>query len=47
MKAPKGIRDISEWYMSVLLRPDYIHEVFDKQSDTAVENLKNERSQNT
>lgn len=40
MKHPKGIRDISEWYMSTLMRPDYLHQVFDRQTDIAVENLK-------
>lgn len=40
LKHPKGIRDIAEWYMSTAMRVDYIHEVFDKQSDIAVENLK-------
>lgn len=36
---PKGIRDIAEWYMSVIMRPDYIHEVFEKQSEIAIGNL--------
>lgn len=36
---PKGIRDVAEWYMSVIMRPDYIHEVFEKQSDIAIGNL--------
>jgi uroporphyrinogen-III decarboxylase len=40
LKNPKGIRDISEWYMSVIMRPDYIHEIFTKQSDIALANLK-------
>ncbi|MGQ7870464.1 uroporphyrinogen decarboxylase family protein [Sunxiuqinia sp. sy24] len=40
LKNPKGIRDITEWYMSTLMRPDYLHQVFDKQTDIAVENLK-------
>jgi len=39
LKHPKGIRDISEWYMSVIMRPDYIHEIFSRQSDTAISNL--------
>jgi len=37
---PKGIRDISEWYMSSLVRPDFMKELFDRQTDIAVENLK-------
>ncbi len=40
LKHPKGIRDIKEWYMSTLMRQDYIHAVFDKQTDIAVGNLK-------
>ncbi len=40
LKDPKGIRDIEEWYVSVLIRKDYIKELFDRQSDVAVENLK-------
>lgn len=40
VKNPKGIRDIAEWYMSVIMRPDYIHGIFKKQSDIALENLK-------
>jgi len=39
LKRPKGIRDIAEWYMSVIMRPDYIHEIFSKQSDIALSNL--------
>lgn len=25
LKAPKGIRDVADWYMSTLMRPDYLH----------------------
>ncbi len=39
LKAPKGIRDITEWYMSVIMRPDYIHSIFEKQVDIALKNL--------
>lgn len=39
LRNPKGIRDITEWYMSTVMRPDYIHQVFEKQTDTAIENL--------
>ena len=39
LKNPRGIRDIEEWYMSILMRPDYIHEVFEKQTDIALHNL--------
>jgi hypothetical protein len=40
LKYPKGIRDIEEWYMSTLVRPDFIKELYDRQTDIAVENLK-------
>ncbi len=39
LKRPKGIRDISEWYMSTVTRRDYIHKVFSKQCETALANL--------
>ncbi len=40
MKYPKGIRDIEEWYISIVLRPNYIKELFEAQTDIAIENLK-------
>lgn len=40
LKAPKGIRDVADWYMSTLMRPDYLHYIFEKQTDIALENLK-------
>jgi len=39
LKHPKGIRDVSEWYMSTMTRPDYIQEVFDKQTDIAIKSF--------
>jgi uroporphyrinogen-III decarboxylase len=40
LKNPKGIRDIEEWYVSTIMRKDYIKAVFQKQAEIAVENLK-------
>jgi uroporphyrinogen-III decarboxylase len=40
LKHPKGIRDIQEWYMSTAIRRDYLHAIFEKQCEIAVENLK-------
>ncbi|HBG26048.1 MAG: methyltransferase [Planctomycetes bacterium GWF2_41_51] len=40
LKNPKGIRDITEWYISTAIRQDYIHSVFSKQLEFAIENLK-------
>jgi hypothetical protein len=39
MKNPRGIRDISEWYMSTSSRRDYIHSIFDRQCEVAIANL--------
>ena len=40
LKNPKGIRDIAEWYMSIESRRDYLHQIFDRQTDIALQNLK-------
>jgi len=40
MKDPKGIRDIEEWYVSTVIRQAYIKEVFARQAEIAIENLK-------
>ena len=40
LKDPKGIRDITEWYLSVLTRPDYLNKVFEIQSEIALNNIK-------
>jgi hypothetical protein len=39
LKHPKGIRDVAEWYMSTRTRRGYIHQVFDRQCEIAIENL--------
>jgi hypothetical protein len=39
LKYPKGIRDIAEWYMSTRSRRDYIHKVFTRQAEIALQNL--------
>lgn len=39
LKNPKGIRDVEEWYVSTAMRPGYIKTVFERQAETAVENL--------
>jgi len=40
LRDPKGIRGVAEWYMSTLTREEFIRELFDKQTDIAIENLK-------
>jgi Uroporphyrinogen decarboxylase (URO-D) len=39
LKDPRGIRDVSEWYMSLKSHRDYIHGIFDRQTEIAVRNL--------
>ncbi|MBN2217890.1 MAG: hypothetical protein JW719_11000 [Pirellulales bacterium] len=39
LKRPKGIRDVAEWYMSTVLRFDYVYEVFHRQCEIGIENL--------
>jgi hypothetical protein len=39
LKHPKGIRDITEWYISTVVREDYIHKVFTRQTEIALANL--------
>jgi len=39
LKYPKGIRDVSEWYISTRTRRDYIHAVFERQTRIALGNL--------
>jgi len=39
LKNPKGIRAIADWYMSTVARTDFLLEIFDRQSDIAVQNL--------
>ena len=40
LKDPKGIRGVEEWYVSTLMREDFIKKLFDRQTDIAIENLK-------
>ena len=39
LKHPKGIRDISEWYVSTRSRREYVHKVFEGQCEIALCNL--------
>jgi len=40
LKHPKGIRDITEWYVSTAARKDYVRDVFNHQCNIALQNLK-------
>jgi len=37
---PKGVRDVEEWYISTVTRRDYLHAIFEKQTDVAIENMR-------
>jgi len=39
LKHPKGIRDVEEWYVSTVIRRDYVYEVFERQCEIALANL--------
>ena len=39
MKHPKGIRDIEEWYVSTVIRKDYVLAVFERQCEIGLKNL--------
>jgi len=44
LKHPKGIRDFTEWYMAPLIYPDYVHNMFEMQTDIALKNLEHIRN---
>ncbi len=39
LKKPRGIRDVTEWYISTRTRRGYIQSIFERQSEIALENL--------
>ena len=39
LKNPRGIRDITEWYISTITRHEYIYRVFERQCEIAIDNL--------
>ncbi len=39
LEDPRGIRDITEWYVSIKKRPDYVTKVFSAQVEIALSNL--------
>lgn len=40
LKKPRGIRSVAEWYMSTVIRQDYINSMFEQQIDLAIDNYK-------
>lgn len=39
LRHPRGIRDLEEWYVSLITHPDYVREVFERQCNIGLENL--------
>ena len=39
LTAPKGVRDIAQWYMTVATSPDFVMDLFDRQVEIALGNL--------
>lgn len=39
LRYPKGIRDVTEWYVSTSSRQDYVHQIFERQCEVAIGNL--------
>jgi hypothetical protein len=39
LKNPRGIRDIEEWYVSTVGRPEYVRAIFEGQCSVALESL--------
>jgi hypothetical protein len=39
LKHPKGIRDLEEWFVSLMTRRDYVYRIFECQCEIALKNL--------
>ena len=39
LKEPRGVRDVAEWYMTLKAEPEFVEELFDRQTDLALQNL--------
>jgi uroporphyrinogen-III decarboxylase len=40
LKHPKGIRDVEEWYIAMAIHQDFLKELYDQQTQQAIENFK-------
>jgi hypothetical protein len=38
-KDPRGIRDVTEWYVSTRSRRGYVHQIFERQTEIAIRNF--------
>jgi hypothetical protein len=39
LRNPRGIRSVTEWYISTLTRGDFLKDLYNRQTDIAIENL--------
>jgi hypothetical protein len=39
LKHPKGVRGVADWYMTVAGEPDFVMELFDRQTEIAIKNM--------
>lgn len=39
LKEPKGIRDVTEWYVSTVTRRDLVYQIFERQTEISLANL--------
>jgi len=39
LKNPKGIRSVEEWYISTVIRRDFVYKIFEYQAEVAIKNL--------
>lgn len=40
LKHPKGVRDVAQWYMTIVENPSFIGRIFDRQVEIAIENMR-------
>jgi hypothetical protein len=43
LKHPRGIRDVKEWYLSLITRPDHVRRIFERQCEVALANVEKVR----
>lgn len=40
LKQPKGVRGVAEWYMTIAEEPKFVAELFDRQAEIALDNMR-------
>lgn len=39
LTSPKGVRDVAEWYMTIVEEPEFVNEIFLRQTEIALKNI--------